>query len=70
MTLCECEEVTSSNALSMDQFGVFFDIYDLLNNPIYIRQIAQLVNERVLNERNNPQALIYCILRVLKFSNN
>jgi hypothetical protein len=43
-------------------------VYDQLNNPIYLRQIAHLVDERVLNERNDAQALIYCVLRVLRIS--
>lgn len=42
-------------------------MYDQLNNPIYLRQIAQMIEERVLNERIDPQAMIYCVMKVLRF---
>jgi len=28
------------------------------------------VDEKVLNERNNPQNLIYCVIRLLRFNEN
>lgn len=54
MTLCRSTELRASNPLALETFRLFFEVYDQLNNPIYLRQISQLVNERILNERNNP----------------
>ncbi len=50
----------------MGQFAPFFEVYDKLNNPVYLRQIAQLVDEKVLHERSDPAKLIYCVMRLLR----
>ena len=68
LTLCRCQPIHASNPLSLATFAPFFELYDQLNNPIYLRQISQQVNERVLNERSDPEAMIYCVLRVLRIS--
>lgn len=41
-------------------------MYDKLNNPVYLRQIAQLVDEKILHERSHPERLIYCVMRLLR----
>jgi hypothetical protein len=66
MALCLVEEVHSERQLSMEQLSPFFEVYDKLNNPIYLRQIAQLVDEKVLHERIHPEMLIYCVMRLLR----
>jgi hypothetical protein len=43
-------------------------VYDKLNNPVYLRQVAQMVDEKVLHERTNPEILIYCVMRLLRMS--
>ena len=64
--LCQWSETRARNTQNIGTFTPFFNVYDQLNNPIYLRQIANLVNEGVLNERRDCSALIYCIMRVLR----
>ena len=66
MAICQVDELQAAHPLSLDQFRPFFEVYDKLNNPVYLRQIAQLVDERVLHERNRPEQLIYCVMRLLR----
>lgn len=66
MVLCQWSEIRATNTQNIDTFHPFFNVYDQLNNPIYLRQIANLVNESVLNERKDCAALMYCIMRVLR----
>lgn len=44
LTLCEWEEIIPQNPQTVSKFSLFFNVYDQLNNPVYIRQISQLVN--------------------------
>ncbi len=67
MTLCRVQELAALNPLQLEEFEPFFEVYDQLHsNPAYLRQIAQLVVEPVLHDRNDPTLLIYCVLRVLR----
>ena len=68
MTLCEWEKVESINPQPLTAFDPFFNVYDQLNNPIFLRQIGQIIQERVLHDRNDPRALMYCVMRVLRLS--
>lgn len=33
----------------MGQLAPFFEVYDKLNNPVYLRQISLLVDEKILH---------------------
>jgi hypothetical protein len=66
MALCLVEELHSQRHLSIEQFAPFFQVYDKLNSPVYLRQIAQLVDENILHERSHPDRLIYCVMRLLR----
>lgn len=66
MELCQWSETRAINTQSIETFSLFFSVYDQLNNPVYLRQIANLVNESILNERRDCAALIYCVMRVLR----
>lgn len=44
LTICEWEEIIPQNPQIVSKFNLFFNVYDQLNNPVYIRQISQLVN--------------------------
>jgi hypothetical protein len=52
--------------LSIEQFAPFFEVYDKLNSPVYLRQIAKLVDEKILHGRSHPHSLIYCVMRLLR----
>jgi hypothetical protein len=60
--------VKAARPLALEQLAPFFEVYDKLNNPVYLRQIAQLVDEKVLHERDSPEKLVYCAMRLLRLS--
>jgi len=53
MVLCKIKEVKAKNAVSLQRLNSFFNVYDKLNNPVYLRQINLLVDERILQSRTN-----------------
>jgi len=48
MVLCKIKEVKAKNTVSLQRLKSFFNVYDKLNNPVYLRQINLLVDEIIV----------------------